>query len=136
MDPTRPEPLPTPLDEWQNRIVYRGVIFWYLFVAGVLWWAPDRWFGPTWYYFSIIPHGGGGLSIACTALACLMMYAIRRKSRRLMRLSLALGGVAFWVASWLIFAEGMAGNTGVMEAFFMLYVSIDLFIKGLVRWHK
>jgi hypothetical protein len=127
--------LPEPASRWRAQVYHRGIAIWY-FVAGALFlFAPDEWYGPTWSYFADFPHGGFGLGLSCLLLGGMMTYAIRRRNRRLMLWALAMGGTAFWVAACLIATEGLMGGTGFMEAPFMLYISIDLFLNGSVlRW--
>jgi hypothetical protein len=130
-------PIPEPAVVWRVRVYHRGVAAWYFFVSALLILGPDTWYGPTWSYFAHIPHGGGGLGLACFFLWLLMSYGIIRRSRRILTWALNMGGVAFWVAAAMLVAEGLAGGTGFMEAPFMLYVSVDLFLNASVLgWRR
>lgn len=93
--------------------------------------GPNWWFGPTWSYFQHIPHGGHGLGYTCLVLGFTTTYAIWRRKRRLMIWSLAVGSTALWVAAILIFAQGIVGRMGLMESWFMLYVAVDIGLRGV-----
>lgn len=109
---------------------HRGVLAWYFIIAGICLLAPDRWFGPTWWQFQTIPHGGHGLGIASLFLGVLTFYALWRRKRRLLMASLSMGGVAFYAGAWLVALQGIIGGTGLMESPFMMYVGCDLLLKS------
>lgn len=109
---------------------HRGVLAWYFVIATVCLFAPDQWFGPTWWQFQTIPHGGHGLGIASLLLGMMTLYAVWRRKRRLLMTALGMGGVAFYVGAWLIILQGITGGTGLMESPFMMYVGCDLLIKS------
>lgn len=130
-------PVAQAASQWRVLVAHRGIAFWYFFLASVLLFAPASFFGPTWSYFEHIPHGGFGLGVACFLLGCMMLYGIRRKSRRVIWIALGGGGIAFWVAAGLIAAQGIVGRSGLMESPFMLYVAVDLFMNSAaISWRR
>lgn len=122
---------PAEFAQWRVQVAHRGITAWYFFIGSVMLFSPPYFFGPTWSYFRYLPHGGSGLGYACYLLGVLMLVSIRRKSKRLMSITLGMGGVAFWLAAALIAAQGIIGRTGLMEAPLMLYISIDSFFYSV-----
>lgn len=122
--------IPEPVLQWHVRAAHRGVAFWYFLLGNICLFAPDWWFGPTWRYFQQIPHGGHGLGWTCLALGCTSTFALWRRRRRLMIWSLGLGATSLFVAGALIFAQGLYSHSGLMEAWFMAYVSVDIGLRS------
>lgn len=116
---------------WHVQAAHRGVAFWYFMLAAICLCAPSWWFGPTWSYFEYVPHGGHGLGYTCLGLGISTTYAIWRRNRLLLIWSLGLGAMALWVAGALIFAQGIIGGTGLMESWFMAYVSVDIGLRSV-----
>lgn len=116
--------------DWAVSFTHRAVILWYFIVGIVCLFAPDWWFGPTWWTFQSIPHGGHGLGIVSIALGELTIYSLIVRSRRLLMAAMGMGGVSFYVGAWLIVLQGLIVRTGLMEALFMMYVGCDLLLKG------
>jgi hypothetical protein len=121
-----------PILQWSVSFAQRGIAVWYFFIGALCLFAPDSWYGPTWSFFQQIPHGGHGLGITCLALGVVMVFAIWRRKRRLMKTALGLGATSFYVAAWLIAAQGIIGGTGLMESPFMMYVAFDIGIQSTV----
>lgn len=125
-----------PIDEsavlWRVNWAPRGMAIWLALVGLLEIFAPDYFFGPTWFRFSNIPHGGFGMGVCCLSLSFVLAVALRRRVRRLIVWVLFLAGVSIWVAAATIVAQGLAGKTGLMEAVFMTYPAADMMIQSLV----
>lgn len=90
--------------------------------------APDWFYGPSWSYFTDIPHNGLGLGICLIAIGIAELITLeygRRIGviqRKVLTILFFLGGFVFWTAGIILGAEGLSGHQGLMEAPFMLYV--------------
>lgn len=116
--------------DWSVSFAHRGITFWYFMLAAICLFGPNEWFGPTWWYFQYVPHGGFGLGVTCLILGLAMVYAIWRRRRTAMRVALSAGALAIWISAALIGAQGVIGHTGLMESPFMMYVAFDIGIQS------
>jgi hypothetical protein len=78
--------------------------------------SPEWFFGPSWSYFSQLPHNGFGIGTVCVALGVLQTVCIRRDKVRWTANLLWLGGFVNWTAGILLGAEGLLGHQGLQEA--------------------
>jgi hypothetical protein len=117
---------------WYAYTTPRGMAIFLILVGLLLVFAPDYWFGPTWWYFQDIPHGGFGIGLTCLGLGSTLSIAVWRKSKRFKALILFLAGIAFWVAAFVLAAQGMLGRTGLMESPFMMYIGGDMLMQSAV----
>lgn len=117
---------------WSVWWGHRGMVLFYVIIGLILTFGPNYLFGPTWFYFSSIPHGGSGMGIACLALALALIIGIHRRSKLIVSTTLFAGGITFWIAAFMIGAQGIAAHTGAMEAPFMMYAAVDMLIRAAV----
>lgn len=109
-----------------------GVVLWFNILGVIFIFSPSNWFGSAWSHFNVLPHGGLGIGITCLTLGELLMGAIWLKSKWLISVVLLLGSVAFWTGAFLIGAQALAANSGLMEVPMMMYISVDLLIRSTV----
>jgi hypothetical protein len=110
----------------------RGMAIFYFLVGILLVSGPDYLFGPTWFYFQHIPHGGFGIGVACLGLCVAMTIGVRLRSNRIVTWVFFAGGIAFWISAFLIGAQGIMAKTGCMESPFMMYAACDMLLRGAV----
>jgi hypothetical protein len=72
------------------------------------------------------------MGVTCWALWATISLGIILRSQTLLWLSLFCGGIAFWVAAFLIFTQGVMGHTGCMEAPFMAYAAVNMWIQASI----
>lgn len=125
-----------PIDEdavrWSIWWAHRGMVLFYLIIGMTLLIAPHWVFGSTWFYFKGIPHGGAGMGVACIGLVLAMIFAIWRRSKFLVSSVLFAGGITFWIAAFLVAAEGVSAHSECIEALFMMYAAVDMLIRAAV----
>lgn len=110
------------------KSTYYGHAGWMIALGGFLLAAPPIWYGPSWSYFSELPHNGYGMGVCCVLLGILQMVAIHGDKVRCTAVLLFLGGFVNWTAGIILFAEGILGHEGLMEAPFMCTVGAYKFI--------
>lgn len=101
---------PTPKSAYYGHaglIVALGV--WYLA-------SPTWFFGPSWSYFTELPHNGFGIGTTCLGLGVLQLLAIRLNKVWLTAVLLWLGGFVCWTSGVILGAEGLLGHQGLQEA--------------------
>lgn len=92
--------------------------------------SPQNWFGPSWSYFKLPPHGMG---YCCLVLGSVILIALWRNANDAI-VSMLLFSIGFILntAGTLIFAEGLLGHQGLMESPFMLFTGGQAFILSAV----
>lgn len=91
----------------------------------VLMLAPNNWFGPSWSYFSQVPHNGFWMGLTCTVLSLLQLATLWRGGHHhVLGYLVFLTGVVFWTGGVIIAAAGILGHQGLMETPFMMGCAI------------
>lgn len=91
---------------------------------------PAEWFGPTWHYYPLLPHGGSRLGFTIVLMSIVQSYVIyRRGIRALLPLGVLmfLAGFVFWTSAFLLGAEGLQGHTGLAEVPLLLWMGVIKF---------
>lgn len=129
-------PYDLPVDEdalkWNIWWAHRGMVIFYFMSFLILMFTPKWVFGPTWYTFSDLPHGGWGFSLACLLFMVTMIVGIRRRSKKIVSLTMFGSGISLWVAAFLVAAQGISAHTQCIEAWYMMYVSVDMLNRAAV----
>lgn len=113
--------------------VYWSFALWTVALGAVLMAAPDNWFGPSWSYFSQLPHNGFAMGVCCAGLGGLQALTLlqhacgRDLAYRVLAWLFFLAGFVYWTAGIILGAEGLLGHQGLMEAPFMLYAAAHQF---------
>lgn len=106
----------------------------------VLMLAPEDWYGPTWSYFSQLPHNGLGMGGCCFLLGGLQVVALlRNATARTLSVLFFLSGFTYWTAGVILGAEGLLGHRGLMEVPFVIAVagqSLALSISLMAHYRK
>lgn len=95
--------------------------------------SPSDWYGPSWSYFynhglPILPAGGFGLGCCLTVSGVLQLIAVWRNNSRWLPALFFVSGFCFFMAGFLLGAEGLAGHHGLQEAPLLLVFGIVKFI--------
>lgn len=108
--------------------IYWAFTIWTTLLGVFLTMAPEAWFGPSWFYFKIIPHGGLGMGVCLTILSAIQAVALwREMGARVLSVLFFLNGFVYWTAGIILGSEGFLGHQGLMEAPFMLWVGAQAF---------
>ena len=79
--------------------------------------APEDFYGPSWHYFSEVPHDGTGMGICLVSLSALVLIVLwRRGGDRMLATLLFLLGFVYWTSGLILGAEGLASHEGLMPA--------------------
>jgi hypothetical protein len=115
--------------------VYWSFAVWTVALGGVLIAAPQSWYGPSWSYFSELPHNGFGMGLCCVSLGLLQCLALwRNAAPKTLSILFFLSGFVYWTAGILLGAEGLLGHQGLMEAPFMMYVGAHKVTHSASLW--
>jgi hypothetical protein len=106
----------------------------------VLMLAPEDWYGPTWSYFSQLPHNGFGMGACCCLLGALQIMALwRNATAKTLSILFLLSGFTYWTAGVILGAEGLWGHQGLMEVPFVIAVagqSLALSVSLMAHYRK
>lgn len=115
---------PPPYEPINAAPLYWTFAVFTLLLGAVCVMAPKWWFGPTWSYFPQLPHNGTGLGLCCIALGSLQMLGLwRRVSATLLAIPMFLIAFVYWTSAMTLLMEGLLGKKGLMESWFIFYVS-------------
>ena len=95
--------------------------------------SPADWYGPSWSYFSkhgmpLLPAGGCGLGACLFGIGCAQLFILRRNTNRGLATLFFLSGFTFWMAAFLLGAEGLMGNRGLQEAPLLFVIGAFKFV--------
>lgn len=108
--------------------VYWSFTIWSAILGVFLMAAPGVWFGPSWFYFKFVPHGGLGMGCCLTVLSIIQGVCLWHEcSARVLAVLFYLNGFVFWTAGIILASEGFLGHQGLMEAPFMLWAGAQAF---------
>jgi hypothetical protein len=106
----------------------------------VLMLAPKDWYGPTWSYFTQLPHNGFGMGACCFLLGGLQVIALwRSATAKTLSVLFFLSGFTYWTAGVILGAEGLLGHQGLMEVPFVIAVagqSLALSVSLMAHYRK
>jgi hypothetical protein len=97
--------------------------------------APEDWFGPSWSYFSWLPHNGLGMGTACVLLGAAQLVTISMDYVSATAVLIFLGGFTNITAGVLLGAEGIYGHQGLMEMPWMITVGAIKYVQAVILWH-
>jgi hypothetical protein len=97
--------------------------------------APRNWYGPSWSYFSQLPHNGFGMGMCCAGIGILQIIALRLNApASILSILLFLAGFVYWTAGIILGAEGLLGHQGLMETPFMMLIGAHKLILSASLW--
>ncbi|MGV0041997.1 hypothetical protein [Mycobacterium colombiense] len=95
--------------------------------------SPQDWYGPSWSYFAthgmpILPAGGKGLGACLFVNGCAQLFILYRNTSRGLATLFFLSGFTFWMAAFLLGAEGLMGHRGIQEAPLLFVIGAFKFV--------
>lgn len=112
--------------------VYWSYTLWTIALGVLLMASPPDWFGPSWSYFSQLPHNGFGMGLCLTLLSLIQAAALWQHAReRTLAVMFLLNGFVYWMAGSILGAEGLLGHKGLWEAPFMMWIGAQAFAHAI-----